>query len=410
MQSFSAIDIGSTKTVSVIADFDERSGTRVVAVGLSACNGIKKGKVVDIDQTANSVVNSVRQCEQMAGRKISGVIVSVSGEHIIGQNSRGIIPIVPSGRIITREDVNRVINHSKQIALPADRELIHALPRSFRVDGQDGIHRPFGMSGERLEVSTHLVSAQINQIQNLERCVNRAQIEVDYVVFSPVASALSTLTQEEISSGVLLLDIGGGTTDIALYINGALEMTAVVPIGSKHVTSDISQLLKTTIDGAENLKINQGLCIPDDIEDEEMVYVEQVGQQQEKPFPKKVFAEIIHARVNELFKLIKQTVSGWGVEQDVISRIVLTGGGSKISGIQKLAEKVFNDTPTRVASPENLGGLSDMIKGPEYATVVGLLKYGIRQREQESVVAESGDWKRFLAPLRGLFSAKGRAE
>jgi len=406
MESIAAIDIGSTKTLTLIVDVDEKGNTRVVSVGSAPCRGMKRGTVNDIEETAQAVVNSVRRCEQMAGRKINNVVISVTGEHIQGQNSKGIIPLIPPHRTITREDVNRVINHSKQIVLPSDRELIHALPRTFKVDSQDGIERPFGMSGERLEVSTHLVHGQVTHIHNLERCVNRAQIEVDQVVFSPIASGLAVLEANEMESGVLLLDIGGGTTDIALYADGSLAFSGCIPVGSGHVTSDISKLLKTSREEAERLKISSGSCLPENIGKGEVVAVTQLGMDSPRPFPRSVLAEIITARVDEILYLVTEHLekSGFGLRQ--VSGCVLTGGGSKLTGLPQMAEKALNGVSVRIGIPKELGGLSDMVSGPEHATAVGLVLHELKMREDKTVSAEVGDWRRFFAPFKTLFGAK----
>ncbi len=408
MDSIAAIDIGTTKTVTVLADVDGKSDPRVLAVGSAPCKGLKRGTVVDIEETAQSVLASVRKAEQMADKKISHVTVSVTGEHIAGTNTQGIVPIVPPGRTITREDVNRVINHSKQIAMPGDRELIHAIPRSFKIDGQDGVHRPFGMNGERLEVSTHLVSGQATHIQNLERCVNRAQIEVDAVVLSSIASGMAVLSEQEMNSGVAVVDFGGGTSDVAVYVDGSVSHTGVVPIGSMHITNDISKLLKTAVEEAERIKCRDACCNPEEISEEEVVNVMQIGADSARPLSKRVLAEIVEARTKEILNLIKAIIDSSGQFDSLTSGIVFTGGGSQLNGLITIAQSVMREVPVRIGKPRGLSGLSDMIAGPEYATVVGLVKHGIKMREEDSVDSESGDFRKFFGQIKSIFGSKGK--
>ncbi len=390
MDSIATVDIGSTKTITVIADLDERMVARVVAVGSAPCSGLKGGSVVDLEDTAQSVVQSVRRAEQMANRKIAEVMISVTGEHISGANTKGLVPIVPPGRQITREDVNRVIEHSKQIPIADDRGLIHAIPRVFTVDGQDGVMRPFGMSGERLEVSTFLVSGQLNHIENLERCVNRAQIEVEGVVHSPIASGLAVLNKNEMDAGTVVLDIGGGTTDIAVFVGGSIAYTHVLKVGAMHVTSDLSKLLRTTLEEAERIKREHGTCDPEAVSREASVPILRIGE--EKPMHCKlcVIAEIVEARMRETLTMAQQAVESSGFIGQIAGGYVFTGGGANLTGLTSLANRVLGDVPVRAAAPARLGGLSDMIAGPEHATVVGLVKYSQRMREEETVTAEAG--------------------
>jgi cell division protein FtsA len=409
-EAIAAIDIGTSKCVTVIADVDTRLVTRVVAVGSVPCVGLRRGTVVDIEDVAASVVSSVRRAEQMANRKIGRVVISVTGEHMVGRNSQGIVPIVPAGRTITREDVNRVINHSKTISLPNDAELIQAIPRNFKIDGQDGVHRPIGMSGERLEVSTHLISGQVSHIQNLERCIHRAQIEIESVVHSPLASGVATATKDEMQSGVVVVDIGGGTTDVAIFTDGSIESTAVVPIGSSHVTADVSKLLKTPLDEAERLKIQSGACDPEAIDSKEVANVVQAGHYEPRPMSRRVLAEIVRARMREILTMALGDAIHAGTIERLGGGIVLTGGGARITGIQSLAESIAPGVPARVGSPVTLGGLSDMISGPEHSTAVGLVKYGLKMREDESVTAESRDWREMFSGIAGIFGGKAKAK
>lgn len=388
MDSIAAIDIGTTKTVTVIADVNDKLETRVVAVGTAPGGGLKGGTVVDLEETAQSVVQSVRRAEQMANRKISDVTISVTGRHITGENSHGLVPILPPGRAITREDVNRVITNSKQIPLPGDRELIHAIPRAFIVDGQDGVVRPFGMSGERLEVDTFLVSGQLNHIQNLERCVLRAQIEVESVVHSPIASGLAVLSKGEMDSGTVVVDLGAGTTGIAGFVNGSIAFTGVIPIGANHATMDLSNLLRTTPEEAERLKREEATCDSDPVPPDATVQVQRIGETKPMLFKRKVMAQIVEARIRETLSMVRDVVEGSGFANQIAGGYLFTGGGSALRGLPDFARQVLGDVPIRLASPKPLGGLSDMIAGPEHATAVGLVKYSLKMREEETVAAE----------------------
>lgn len=388
MDSIAVIDIGTTKTVTVIADINDKLENRVVAVGVAPGGGLKAGTVVDLEDTAQSVVQSVRRAEQMASRKISDVTISVTGRHITGENSHGLVPILPPGRSITREDVNRVITNSKQIPLPADRELIHAIPRAFIVDGQDGVARPFGMSGERLEVDTFLVSGLLNHIQNLERCVLRAQIEVGAVVHSPIASGLAVLNKAEMESGTVVVDFGGGTTGVAGFVGGSIAFTGVLPVGANHVTTDLSNLLKTTTEEAERLKRDEATCVSESVPDDATVQLQRIGETRPMLFRRKVMAEIVEARARETLTMVKDVVEASGFGGQIAGGYVFTGGGSLLRGLPTLAREIFGDLPVRLARPQPLGGLSDRVSGPEYATVVGLVKYALKMREEDTVAAE----------------------
>lgn len=410
MDPICVVDIGGSKAACVIVDCELEGAPRVVGVGNAPCAGTKKGCLVDIDDTARSVVNAVRSAEAMAEHKVTRVITSISGDHLVGQEGRGIIPIVPPGRPITREDVNRVINHSKQIAIPADRELIHAIPKSFRVDGQEGIARPIGMSGERLEVRTYLVSGLSSQVQNIERCFHQIQIEIDHLVVSAVASASAVLSSQEMELGAAAADIGGNVTEVAVYKDGGVARTFVVPIGSAHITSDVSKLLKTSIEEAERLKLTYGGCDHAAVDEKEAIQVLQIGTDKPRAFSRRVFTEIIEARARELLGLVKNGLSEKGLLQNLGSGLVLTGGGSKLQGIARLAGNVMPDTPARIGRPSSLAGLSDMVEGEQFASTVGLIKYGIRVREDEAVAAEAGSIKGIISKLGSLFGSKQKSE
>jgi cell division protein FtsA len=409
MSSIAAIDIGSTKAVTVIAELDTSGAPRVVAVGQAKCNGLKRGTVVDIEETARAVVESIRKAEQMANRKITDVVVSITGDHLHSKPSKGLVPILNPSRTITREDVHRVINHSKQIVLEGERELILAVPRAFKVDGNDGVSRPIGMSGERLEVSTLLITGLTTHLENLEKCVSRAQVEAENFVPQHLATGLAVASPTEKEMGVAIIDIGGGTTDVAVYTDGSIAFIGMVPIGSRHITSDISILLKTSTDEAERIKLEGGTCLPDSVGERDAIPVEQVGSNQRRPFAKKALAEIVAARTKEILQMVKNEVAGECDIERLGAGAILTGGGSKLAGAQEFAESILG-VPVRVGKPEQLAGLGDMLAGPEYSTAVGLVKYAFKSREDESVAAEAGDWRKLFGSIKSIFAPRSREE
>lgn len=410
MSSIAAIDIGSTKAVTVIADVDSSDGIRIVAVGTAQCNGLKKGTVVDIEDTAQSVVNSVRKAEQMANRKISSVTVGITGEHIESVASKGLVPILNPSRTISREDVHRVINHSKQIALETDRELILAVPRSFKVDGNDGVTRPIGMSGERLEVDTLLITGLASHLENLERCVNRAQIEIEQIVPQQVATGMAVADKQEQELGVAVIDIGGGNTDVAVYFEGSIAHVGMVPLGSMHITSDISVLLKTAIQEADRLKLEGATCGYESIPENEPVDVQQVGSPGRRPFPRRILGEMVAARAKEILCFARSIIEDCAPFDKLTGGIIITGGGSRLKGLAPFAEKLFPETPVRLGAPSKIAGLGDMLASPEYSTAAGLIRYALRTRQDESVGAETGDWRKIFGKLGSIFGAKQRED
>lgn len=408
MHSIAIIDIGTTKAVTVITEMDNTGHPRVVGVGKAPCKGLKKGSVVDTKETTQGVVASIRQAEQMANKKIHRVIASVTGAHIEGVNSTGIVPILPPARQITREDVHRVINHSKQIAIDQDKELIMAVPRTFKVDGLDGVSRPYGMNGGRLEVSTLLVTGTTSHLNNLQECIERAQLEVECLVPMAMAAGTGVLSENEMEIGTAVADIGGGTTDIAIFVDGSVAHIRMIPLGSQHATSDISILLKTSIEEAEKLKIQNATCAPEMVMQGEAVEVHQDGNGKARPFDRSVLAQIVEARFREILKLVKDEIETSGLADKIPGGIVFTGAGSKINHLEILTTKIFGDTPTRIGNPKQLHGLGDMIAGPEYAAAVGLVKYGARMKEEQTVTAEEGDWKQVFKKIGSFLSPRAK--
>ncbi|MEW6097221.1 MAG: cell division protein FtsA [bacterium] len=371
------LDIGTTKVCTVIGEIDE-DRVEIIGVGTSPSHGLRKGVVVNIDSTIKSIENAVSEAELMAGIEVSSVFAGIAGGHIKGMNSHGVIAI-SRGREVTQSDVERVIDAAKAVSIPLDREVIHVLPQQFIIDGQDGIKEPVGMSGVRLEVEIHIVTGAVTSAQNIIKCVNRAGFEVEDIVLEPLAAAYAVLTEDEKDLGVVLVDIGGGTTDIAIFIDGSIWHTGVLSIGGDNVTKDISVGLRTPIVEAEKIKINYGSCMSSLVKDEEIITIPSVGEHKERNLPRQVLAEIIEPRMEEIFSLINQEIRMTGYENLVTSGIVLTGGASMLEGTTELAERVF-DLPVRIGTPTGVSGLVDVVNSPLYSTGVGLVTYGMMHK------------------------------
>ncbi|MEW6606008.1 MAG: cell division protein FtsA [bacterium] len=371
------LDIGTTKVCAVIGEIDE-DRVEVIGVGTSPSHGLRKGVVVNIDSTVKSIENAVSEAELMAGVEVSSVFAGIAGGHIKGMNSHGVIAI-SRGREVTQADVERVIDAAKAVSIPLDREVIHVLPQQFIIDGQDGIKEPVGMSGVRLEVEIHIVTGAVTSAQNIIKCVNRAGFEVDDIVLEPLADAYAVLTEDEKDLGIVLVDIGGGTTDIVIFIDGSIWHTGVLSIGGDNVTKDISVGLRTPIVEAEKIKINYGCCMGSLIKNGETIGIPSVGEYKERTLPRQVLAEIIEPRMEEIFSLINQEIRMTGYENLVTSGVVLTGGASMLEGTAALAERVF-DLPVRIGYPRGVSGLVDVVNSPLYSTGVGLVTYGMMHK------------------------------
>lgn len=410
MSQIAAMDIGSTKVVVALADVEESGLLRVLAVGSAPNDGVRNGTVVDIETTAQAILQAVRQCEQMADRKLESVVLGVTGEHISGTRSPGIVPIVPPGRTISSEDVHRVITHSKQIPIPAERQLLHVVPVSFKVDGQAGVTKPVGMNGERLEVEAYLVTGLKSHILNLERCVNRAQIEVEEVVLQPLATSESVTAASDRQAGCAVVDIGGYSTDVAVFRQGGITNSCIVPVGGAHVTGDLVKLLKTTPEEAERLKLQSGSCVPSDAGEKEAVPVRQIGAEKPRPMARRVFCEIIEARVEENLMLVRDWIEKVASLVELNAGVVITGGGAALTGMDRLAARIFGEAPIRVAKPTPLHGLGDVMSGYEHAAIVGLLKYAQRSAAARQESQEVTRFRRLISTLGSVFGSKGRED
>jgi cell division protein FtsA len=371
------LDVGTTKICAVIAQPDTARGIDIVGVGTAPSRGLRKGVVVNIEATVEAIRYAVAEAERMAGVEVSGVYAGVAGGHIRGLNSRGAVTVSGPEREVSPADVSRAVEAARAITLPQDREIIHVLPQAFVVDDQDGIREPVGMSGSRLEVEVHIVTGAVNAIQNVIRSVNRAGLTVHDVVLEPLASAEAVLAPDEMELGVVLVDIGGGTTDLACFRDGAVWHSAILPLGGDHVTNDIAVGLRTPVADAEDLKRRYGCAVTALVSAEETIDVPSVGGRKSRQLSRQILSEIIQPRTEEILTLVAREMATLGFQDAATAGVVVTGGTAIMEGVPELAEAVF-DLPVRRGLPESPGGLADVVKSPIYATGVGLALYGAR--------------------------------
>ena len=370
------LDIGTTKICCVVAEATE-DGVEVIGLGSHPSKGLRRGVVVNIESTVESIKSAVEEAELMAGLEIESVYVGIAGGHVKGFNSHGVIAV--KGTEVSQQDVDRVIEAAKALNIPMDREVIHALPQEYIVDEQDGIMKPVGMNGVRLEAKIHIITGAVTSAQNIIRSVNRAGLEVNDIVVEQLASSFAVLDEDEKELGVGLIDMGGGTCDIAAFMNGYIKGTNVVAIGGNHLTNDVAVGLRTPNHEAEKIKKSHGCATNSMITDDEIIEVPSVGGREPRQLSRRVLADIIQPRVEETFQLIKQEMeaSGFGDKNKLASGLVLTGGASIMEGMPEVAESVF-EMPVRRGMPRGIFGLADLVNSPQYATVVGLVLYGYK--------------------------------
>jgi len=366
------LDIGTTKICAIVGNVTE-DGIDIVGIGTSPSNGLRKGVVINIDSTVQSIRKAVTEAELMAGCEIRSVYAGIAGGHIKGINSQGIIAI--KNREVTSEDVRRVIEAAKAIAIPMDREVIHILPQEFIIDDQDGIREPLGMNGVRLEAKVHIVTGAVASAQNIIKSCNRAGLDVADIVLEQLASSEAVLSPEEKELGVALVDIGGGTTDIAIFVDGAIKHTSVLALGGHQMTNDIAVGLRTPMAEAEKIKQKYGCCLTSMVGKDETIEVPSVGGRKPRVLSRQLLAEILEPRVEEIFSLVNREIIRSGYEDKIASGVVITGGSTILEGMPELAEQVFN-LPVRRGLPQSIGGLVDVVKTPVYSTGVGLVIYG----------------------------------
>lgn len=372
------LDIGTTKICCVVGEVTAK-GLDVIGIGTAPSKGLKKGVVINIETTVGAIKRAIEEAELMAGVQISEVYAGISGGHIRGFNSHGIVA-VKDGEV-SESDITRVIDAAKAVAIPLDREIIHVLPQEFVVDEQDGIKEPLGMSGVRLEARVHIVSGSVSSAQNIVKCANKTGLTVADVVLQQLASSYAVLNEDERELGVALIDIGGGTTDLALWLNGSIAHTAVLSLGGNHLTNDIAVGLRTPTDDAERIKQKYGVALASLVGRDETLEVPSVGGRKARVLSRQILAEIIEPRLEEIFTLVKRDLQKTGYEDLLASGVVVTGGAALLPGTLELAEDVLG-LPVRLGVPQGVGGLVDVVKSPVYATAVGLLQYG-RQNGEE---------------------------
>jgi cell division protein FtsA len=374
------LDIGTSKIVAIVAEVTVDGGLNVIGLGTQPSRGLKRGVVVNIEATMATIQRVLEEAELMADCRITEVYTGVAGSHIRSLNSSGMVAI--KEKEVTQADIDRVVETAKAIAIPNDQQILHILPQEFIIDGQEDVREPLGMSGVRLEVKVHIVTGAVSAVENIVKCVRRCGLEVRDVILQPLASAEAVLSEDEKDLGVCLMDIGGGTTDIAVFSGGAIRHTAVIPIAGDQITNDIAMTLRTPTKEAEELKLRHGCALRQLANANEVVEVPGVGERGPRKLSRQMLAEVIEPRVEELYTLVQAELRRSGFEELLSSGIVLTGGTSLLAGMVELGEEVFH-LPCRVGVPAYMGGLADVVKSPRYATAVGLLLEGRRQWLQD---------------------------
>jgi len=371
------LDIGTTKICAIVGSLTDE-GLDIVGIGTSPSRGLRKGVVINIESTVGAIQKAIQEAELMAGCEIKSVFAGIAGGHIKGFNSQGVIAI--KNREVNNDDIRRVIDAAKAIAIPMDREVIHILPQEFIIDDQDGIKEPLGMSGVRLEAKVHIVTGAVASAQNIIKSCNRAGVDVADIVLEQLASSEAVLSGDEKELGAAIIDIGGGTTDIAIFVDGAIKHTSVLSLGGNHLTNDIAVGLRTPMADAEKIKQAYGCCLSSMVGKDETIEVPSVGGREPRVLSRQLLAEILEPRVEEIFTLVNREIVKSGFEDLIASGVVITGGSSILPGMPELAEQVFN-LPVRRGTPLDIGGLTDVVNSPVYATGVGLVKYGSRNMQ-----------------------------
>ncbi len=398
------LDVGTSKIAAIVGEAKaDGDSIDIVGIGLAEAHGIRRGVVVNLEVAVESIKKAIEEAELTAGVEIDAVHLGLSGTHVKAFNSRGVVAVAGKNREITREDVRRAIDAAKAVALPNGREIVHVLPQDFVIDEQDGIGAPIGMTGARLEVNVHVVIGSVSTTQNIVACVNRSGVAVLDTVLEQLAAAESVLTQDEKELGVAIVDIGGGTTDYAIFEKGSLWHTGVVELGGDHFTNDIAVGLRTPIREAEKTKRRSGCALTSMVDDEETIEVASVGGRQPRIMSRRLLSEVLQPRAEEIFHQLWDEVRRAGYERSLNSGIVLTGGGSILEGIPEIADQIF-DLPIRRACPLTVGGLTDHVNNPVFATAVGLVIYTHRNQliEHERSIGV-GPISRVTDRLRGLF-------
>ena len=387
------LDIGTKKTAAIIGEITEDKKIEIIGIGTTDSRGLRKGVVVNLEATVSAIKKAQEEAELMAGVEIDSAFVGISGAHIKSFNSRGVIAVSGKNKEITPEDIERVIDQSKAVSIPPDREIIHIIPQEFVVDEQDGIKDPLGMSGIKLEVNVHIVTSATTSVQNLKTCIERAGIEIERIVLNQIAASSSTLTHDEMELGVGMIDMGGGTTEVAIFERGSLWYTSIIPIGGDNFTNDIAVGLRTPIPEAERIKKKFGCVSSPPMDEEDTIEVPSVGRgKKPRILSRQLLADIIQPRAEEIFRLVDNDIKRMGYEKSLNSGIVITGGTALLEGLEEVAEEIF-DLPVRRGDPSGIGGLAERVNTPDYAASVGLILFGYDQWKEKTL---SKDRKRSL--------------
>ena len=377
------LDIGTSKIVALVAEVMPEGRLEVIGIGETQSRGLKKGVVVNIESTVNAIQRALEEAELMADCKIRDVLTGIAGSHIKSINSHGMVAI--KDKEVTQADVDRVIETARAVNIPTDQQILHILTQEFIIDGQEDVREPLGMSGVRLEVKVHIVTGAVSAAQNIIKCVKRCGLDVRDLILQPLASSMAVLTEDEKDLGVCLVDIGGGTADIAVFTNGAIRHTAVIPIAGDQITNDIAMALRTPTKEAEDIKRTQGCALRQLAHPSEMIEVPSVGERAARQLSRQTLAEVIEPRIEEMYSLVQAELRRSGFEELISSGIVLTGGSSMMQGMVELGEEVFH-MPVRLGIPQYVGGLSEVVRNPRYATGVGLLLAGLEQYQRHQLV------------------------
>jgi cell division protein FtsA len=395
------LDIGTSKIAAIVAEMKPEGGFEVVGMGSAPSRGLKKGVVVNIESTVNAIQRALEEAELMADCKIRDVWTGIAGSHIRSFNSHGMVAI--KDREVAQSDVDRVVETAKAIPIPTDQQILHVLNQEFVIDGQEDVREPLGMSGVRLEVKVHIVTGAVSAAQNIMKCVRRCGLEVNDLILQPLASSMAVLSEDEKDLGVCLVDIGGGTTDIAVFTQGAIRHTAVIPIAGDQITNDIAMALRTPTKEAEEIKRRYGCALRELSDPQEMVEVPGVGERSSKKMSRQTLSEVIEPRVEELYSLVQAELRRSGFEELLSSGIVITGGSAGMHGMIELGEEVFH-MPVRLGLPSYAGGLAEVIRNPRYSTGVGLLMAGISQHQRNQIEKlQSGSFKQIVGRMKKWF-------
>lgn len=400
-----ALDIGTSKIAALVGEVSPDNQIEVIGFGTHPSRGLKRGVVVNIESTVQSIQRAIEEAELMAGCDIHSAFAGIAGSHIRSLNSHGIVAI--RDREVHQSDIDRVIDAAKAVAIPADQKILHILPQEFIIDNQEGVREPVGMSGVRLEAKVHIVTGAVSAAQNITKCIRRCGLQVGDIVLEQLASSHAVLTDDEKELGVCMIDIGGGTTDIAIFTEGAIRHTAVIPIAGDHVTNDVAVALRTPTQYAEQIKIQHGAAVPSMVDPEETIHVPSVAKRPPKEIQKKALAQVIGARYEELFELILAELRRSGFEDLIAAGIVFTGGASRVPGCIELAENIFQ-MPVRLGMPQHVNGLVDVRDNPIFATGVGLLLHGHQSQMNNAAAVDlganaTGLWQRMKSWFQGNF-------